>query len=154
MREDDVRLQRAKLLNEAVDELVGRPQRVVTGVEETQLRAERFPRPLGLSTADVLDRVERRALLPELCRFAALAVGETEDSHAVATLCVQRDGTSRAPDKIGGMSADDQDGALRGSHHHDASVNRMSRPPVPHDARRERRSVRHTMVYCRMSREV
>src|ERR1044072_2524786 len=39
---------------------------------------------------------------------AALAIGQTDDLHPVATPGVQRDGAARTPHKVAGMSGDDQ----------------------------------------------
>ena len=50
-------------------------ERIVAEVEARELRPERMRCPLGLAVADLLDPLDRLALLlPQLARFAPLAV--------------------------------------------------------------------------------
>ena len=83
---------------------------VVPEIEALELGAERGRRPLRLSMADLLHALDGLSLLlPELAGLTALAVGEREDARRVPIRCRDRDRAARAPDEVGGVSADHEE---------------------------------------------
>ncbi len=76
-------------------------QRIIAGVEEFDLGAERRCGALGLVAAAGLDLVERHPrLLPGELGFPALAERQAHDLDAVTLPGVQRDGAAGTPHKI------------------------------------------------------
>ena len=76
-------------------------QRVVAGIEEFDLGAERGGCPLRFVAAAGLDLFKGHArLLPGKLEFAAFAERQADDLDAVALLGVQRDGAAGAPDEV------------------------------------------------------
>ena len=107
MRQHEGRIELAVDVDHPVEMRLVELQRIVAAVEELDLRAEHPGRALGFVLASCLHGRHRRArLLPGELAFAALAIGQADDLHAIAALGVQRDRASRAPDEIAGMGGD------------------------------------------------
>src|SRR5258708_28858395 len=84
-------------------------QRIIAGIEEFDLGAERRRRALGLVLAAGLDLLQRHPrLLPGELGFAALAERQAHDLDPIAFFGVQRDRASGAPDKIAGVGTNDK----------------------------------------------
>ena len=87
-------------------------ERVVAEVERAELGAERGGGLLGLGVADLLDVLDRLALLlPQLAGLAALAVGERDHLRGAAVAGGDRDRAAGAPHEVGGVGADHEHAA-------------------------------------------
>jgi hypothetical protein len=85
-------------------------QRVVAEIQAAEARAERGRGGLGLGVADLLDVLDRLALLlPQLARLAALAVGQRDHLGGAAVRDSDRDRAPGTPDEVGRVGADDLD---------------------------------------------
>ncbi len=113
VREDERRVQLTEDIDRAVEHLGRMAQRIVAAVEELDLCAQDSGGLLGFCLPAGLHLGERDALLlPGELALAALTVGHAHDLHAVAALCVQRDGTARPPYEIAWVGGDDEAGFL------------------------------------------
>ena len=112
MRQHEFRLQFAVFADHRVDGFLSGLDRIIAGIEETDLRSEDSSGARGFGAADFLDALDGHAgLLPRALAFAALAEREAENADAIAARGVKRDGAAGAPYEIGGM----------GAHHENAS---------------------------------
>jgi len=104
MGENKTRIELAVDVGQAFHMGLAKTQRIVTGIEEFDLGAERGRGPFRLVLAAGLDLRERHARLsPGKLGLAALAERQANDLDAIAFLGVQRDRTAGAPDEISGM---------------------------------------------------
>src|SRR5450756_2334556 len=79
-------------------------QRIVAGIEEFDLGAERRGGPFRLVLAAGLDLLQRHPrLLPGELGFPALAERQAHDLDAISFLGVQRDRAAGAPDEVAGV---------------------------------------------------
>jgi hypothetical protein len=82
-------------------------QRVVAEVQAAERGAEMAGRSLRLLVTDLLDVLDRLALLlPQLAGLAALAVGQRDHLRLAAGRDRLRDRAARTPDEVGGVRAD------------------------------------------------
>ena len=101
-------------VDRTIEHLRRHAQGIVAGVEELDLGTEDLRSALSLVAASGLYFIERHTgLFPGELAFATLAERQTHDLHPVALTRMQRDGATRAPYEIPGMSGDDQSGFLR-----------------------------------------
>ena len=104
MRQHKARVELAVDVDQPLHMRVGQAQRIVAGIEEFDLGAERCRGALGLVLAAGLDLLQRHArLLPGELGFPALAERQADDLDPVALLGVQRDRAAGAPDEISRM---------------------------------------------------
>ena len=104
MGQHKTRIQFAVDVDQPLHMSIGQPQRIIAGIEELDLGAQRDGRPLRLVLAAGLDLVERHArLLPGELGFPALAECQAYDLDPVAPFGVKRDGAAGAPDEISGV---------------------------------------------------
>jgi hypothetical protein len=95
--------------SEFEEHLIVDAHRVIADVEEDGVGTQDFCGAPGFRSSRGFDGVESHArLAPESCGFAAFAKRETDDGDGPAALGVERDGSAGAPDKVRGMSADNQ----------------------------------------------
>ena len=107
MRQHEARIKLAKHIGQPLHMRVCQSQRIIAGIEELDLGAQRGGRPLRLVLAPGLDLLQRHALLlPGKLGFAALTERQAHDLDAIAALGVQRDRATGAPDEIAGMGRD------------------------------------------------
>src|SRR5258706_10747209 len=101
MREHEARVELAINVDQPVHMRLVKAQRIVAGIEELDLGAERRGGALRLVAAAGLDLVERHTrLFPGKLGFAALAERQAHDLDAITLFGVKRDGTAGAPNEI------------------------------------------------------
>ena len=104
MRQHEARIEFAIDVDQPLHMRVGQAQRIIAGIEEFDLGAERGCGALRLVLAAGLDLFQRHArLLPGELGFPALAERQADDLDAVALFGVKRDRAAGAPDEISGM---------------------------------------------------
>src|ERR1700722_2130605 len=113
MRQDYFGLKLAILHHHFVNGFFGSLNRIVAGIEETDLGAQNPSRPLGFLLPLHLHALHRHAgLLPQKLRFTALAERQAKNPYAITLLRVQRDCSARSPYKVGCMGAHYQNAFL------------------------------------------
>jgi hypothetical protein len=104
MREHETGVEFAIDVDQPLHMRVVEAQRIVAGIEELDLGAERGGGPLGLVAPARLDLVERHArLFPGELGFTALAERQAHDLDAKTLFGMQRDRAAGAPDEISGV---------------------------------------------------
>ena len=101
MRQDKARVEFAVDVDQPIHMRRREAQRIIAGIEEFDLGAERCRGAFGLVAAAGLDLVQGHIwLLPGKLGFAALAECQADDLDAVTLAGVKRDRTAGAPDKV------------------------------------------------------
>ena len=110
VREDDVGSERADPVGDRDERVAVDLEGIVPEIEALELGAERGRRPLRLPVADLLHALDGLSLLlPELAGLAPLAVGQREHARGAAVRRRDGDRAARAPDEVGGVSADHEE---------------------------------------------
>jgi hypothetical protein len=96
----DARLHAPVEVDQPVDQLGARLERIVAGVEELDLGTEHLGRLLAFAAPSRLDLVEVVPLPPQPRGLATLAEAQAGDHGAVPGRGRQRDGAGRPPDEV------------------------------------------------------
>src|SRR5438874_2309364 len=86
-----------------------RNQRIIAGVKEANLRAEDLSGAGGFGEPNLLHAFNGHiGLFPGALALATLSERKAENTDTITARCIERDGATRAPYKISGVCADNE----------------------------------------------
>ena len=108
--EDELGLMDAIFSDNLCDGFRGGKQRVIAGIEETDVSAEDGGGAGGFRAANFFDALDGHAgLFPSALAFAAFAERKAENTHTIAAARIKSNRATGSPNEIGGMGAEDDD---------------------------------------------